>query len=128
MPNGALVLVIDDDGDHLIIHATLLTHGGYSVITARTPEAGLELARMRRPGLILLDLHFGGEPRGLELLDALADDSQTADIPVIVITAFGDLYPGEIARRRARMLKKGGDPRRLLDAIGAVLPPGPIAH
>ena len=125
MTEGALVLVIDDDADHLIIHATLLTHGGYTVITARTPEAGLELARERRPGMILLDLHFGGEPRGLEMLDALAADPNTADIPVIVITAFGDLYPGEIARRRAHLVRKGGDPKRLLEAVAHVLPPGP---
>lgn len=127
MTEGALVLVIDDDADHLIIHATLLTHGGYTVITARTPEAGLELARERRPGLILLDLHFGGESRGLEMLDALAGDPDTAAIPVIVITAFGDLYPGEIARRKAHMVRKGGDPKRLLEAVSRVLPPGPSA-
>ena len=125
MTEGALILVIDDDADHLIIHATLLTHGGYTVITARTPEAGLALARERRPGMILLDLHFGGEPRGLEMLDALAEDPNTKDIPVIVITAFGDLYPGEIARRHAHLVRKGGDPKRFLEAVAHVLPPGP---
>lgn len=126
MTDAALVLVIDDDADHLIIHATLLSHGGYTVITARNPEAGLELARARRPGLILLDLHFGGEPRGLAALDALAADPVTADIPVIVITAFGDLYPGELSRRGTTLIRKGSDPRRLLEAVSGILPPGPI--
>ena len=47
---------------------------------------GLSAIRQRRPDLILLDMHLP-DISGLELLRHLKQDDDTADIPVIVLSA-----------------------------------------
>ncbi len=54
---------------------------------------GLAAIRLRRPSLVLLDMHLP-DVDGIELLRHLKRDAQTADIPVVVVSA--DATPGRI--------------------------------
>ena len=56
---------------------------------------GLAAIRSRRPSLILLDMHLP-DIDGLELLRHLQADPDTADIPVIVVSA--DATPARITQ------------------------------
>ena len=47
---------------------------------------GLEAIRQRKPSLILLDMHLP-DIEGIELLRQLQADAETADVPVIVVSA-----------------------------------------
>jgi CheY-like chemotaxis protein len=123
MTRGPLILVIDDNADHVLIQSTLLGYHGYDVISAPDTAEGLRLARLRRPALILLDLHYGGAPLGLAALRDLAGDPLTADIPVIINTAFADLYRRELALERVRIVQKDFSPEALLEAVREILPP-----
>ena len=58
-------------------------------------RSGLDLARERRPDLILLDLHLPDLP-GDALLQALKEDERTREIPVIMVSA--DATPTQIQR------------------------------
>ena len=56
------------------------------LLTANTAEAGIELARQRRPEVIIMDINLPGMS-GLAALNALRQDPDTRDIPVIALTA-----------------------------------------
>jgi two-component system alkaline phosphatase synthesis response regulator PhoP len=77
------VLVVDDEPRIAAIAADYLRHAGYAVLTAADGVQALELARTKRPDLVVLDL---GLPKlgGLEVTRALR--AETA-IPIVMLTA-----------------------------------------
>jgi two-component system alkaline phosphatase synthesis response regulator PhoP len=77
------VLVVDDEPRIATIAADYLRHAGYTVIVAGDGMQALELARSRRPDLVVLDL---GLPRldGLEVARRLR--AETA-VPIVMLTA-----------------------------------------
>jgi len=87
MPLTAAV-VEDDPFTRTMLVATLRSQGVEVVIDTDTPAAALELARLRRPRVALLDLHLGVGPTGIELAHALrAEDPRIA---IVVLTSFDD--------------------------------------
>ena len=64
--NGEKILVIDDIEEQREIAATILTELGYRVTTAASGEEALELARLERFDLILLDMILGTGIDGLD--------------------------------------------------------------
>ena len=88
------------------------------LITAHTPELGLELARSRRPELILLDINLPGM-EGYGVLEALCADAGLKDTPVIAITASAMVR--DIERGRAagffEYLTKPLDVEQFLDVM-----------
>ena len=59
---------------------------GYETVDAGTAELGIELARERKPDLVLMDIQLPGM-NGIDALKALRADPATAPIPVVAITA-----------------------------------------
>ena len=86
----ALVLVVDDDPDNRAIVERRLRAQSYQVITAEDGVVGLERAREIKPDLVILDVMM---PRmdGLEVLKHLRSDAALPFMPVIMLTAKGDL-------------------------------------
>ncbi|MBQ4616108.1 MAG: response regulator transcription factor [Mailhella sp.] len=84
-----LILVVDDDEDIRDLLTFNLIREGYSTVEAADGVEALELARSRRPSLILLDVML---PRmdGLAVCRELGKDHLTEHIPVIMLTARGD--------------------------------------
>jgi DNA-binding response OmpR family regulator len=80
------ILVADDDDDILNLVRFRLERDGYRVLTASDGAAALELARAERPALCVLDVMM---PKlgGLEVLQELRADAQTAEARVILLTA-----------------------------------------
>ncbi len=81
-------VAIVDDHPHVrrLIRRILEAQGEYELFEAENGRQGLELARREHPDLIVLDLMMP-EMDGFTVLDHLKADPQTADIPVIVVTA-----------------------------------------
>jgi two-component system, OmpR family, alkaline phosphatase synthesis response regulator PhoP len=77
------VLVVDDEPRIAAIAADYLRHAGYAVLIAADGVEALQLARTRRPDLVVLDL---GLPRlgGLEVARALRADRE---VPIVMLTA-----------------------------------------
>ena len=71
----------DDEGLQKTLQQILLTNG-YSVLTATTGEKGLQVAKLQKPDLILLDVILPGI-KGREVCVKLKDDPVTINIPVI---------------------------------------------
>jgi CheY-like chemotaxis protein len=55
-------------------------------LSARDGNRGIEIARARRPDLILMDINLPGIS-GIRAMHILADDPATAHIPVIALSA-----------------------------------------
>jgi two-component system cell cycle response regulator DivK len=81
------VLVIEDNAANMTLATFLLESAGHTVLTAGDAEAGLALARDRKPKLILMDIQLPGMD-GLEATVLLKRDAATRDIPVIALTAL----------------------------------------
>ena len=79
---------------------------------------GVDLARVHRPDLVLLDLHLPDLP-GEEVLRQLREDPRTRDIPVLILSA--DATPGQVGRlldQGARAyLTKPLDVKQLLERL-----------
>ena len=70
---------------------------GYKVVTAINGAMALDLARLVRPDLILLDLNLEGERDGLEVCRTVRSDPDPAlaQTPVVVLT--GETSQADIA-------------------------------
>jgi two-component system phosphate regulon response regulator PhoB len=82
------ILVIDDEKDILKLVQYNLEKEGYPVLTAKTGEEGLELAKAKKPDLVILDLMLPGID-GNEVCKLLKSGAQTRAIPVLMLTAKG---------------------------------------
>ncbi|MDJ0593939.1 MAG: response regulator [Pleurocapsa sp. MO_226.B13] len=81
------ILIIDDEEDvKEIAQMGLEMAADWNVMTASSGKEGLRLAQTRQPEVILLDLMMP-EWDGKETLKHLKTDRQTANIPVILMTA-----------------------------------------
>ena len=83
---GKTVLVVEDIAEQRNILVTLLRYSGYEVLEAADGEEAIQLARARRPDLILMD---AGLPRldGWQATERLKQDPITSEIPVVMLTA-----------------------------------------
>jgi two-component system phosphate regulon response regulator PhoB len=82
------VLLVDDDPAIRAIYGVQLRADGFDVSYAEDGEQAL-LAAADRPAMILLDLRMPAL-NGLEVLDRLKGSSQTAAIPVVMLSNEGD--------------------------------------
>ena len=81
-----LVLLVDDDEDVRLMTRVNLGFEGFDVREAVDGHAGLAAARELHPDVIVLDVMMPGLD-GLDVLRALREDSELADIPVALLTA-----------------------------------------
>jgi DNA-binding response OmpR family regulator len=80
------VLVVDDEPQIVQLVRDYLEHGGFAVLVAGDGPGALELARARRPDLVVLDL---GLP-GLDGLDVTRALRHEGSVPIIMLTARDD--------------------------------------
>jgi two-component system, sensor histidine kinase and response regulator len=86
----ASILVIDDEPS---VHDLLadVFHNDYEVLRANEGATGLQLARLKSPELILLDVMMPGMD-GYEVCEHLKKDPQTREIPVLFLTGARDMH------------------------------------
>jgi PAS domain S-box-containing protein len=84
--NVYTVLVVDDDPKAVEVIATFLPSPTYAVVRAYGGSEAIALAQRLRPDLILLDLMMP-EVNGFDVVEALQRNTDTARIPILVVTA-----------------------------------------
>jgi CheY-like chemotaxis protein len=84
---GRTVLVVDDVNDNLILISLSLQDMGYRVLTANDGEAGVAMAKLARPDLILMDIAMPQED-GLAATRRIREEIGLADTPIVALTAF----------------------------------------
>ena len=77
------VLIIDDDPDYRKFLGELLQQNGWQVLDAEEGDAGIELAKLHRPAVVLCDLLM---PRGngFQVCRALRSDNLLRDTKIVV--------------------------------------------
>lgn len=83
------VLVIDDDDDFCVSMRELLSGRGYRVETLPSGERALEWLSNERPCAIVVDLRMP-DMDGYSFLAACELEPKLREIPVIVVSAYGD--------------------------------------
>jgi DNA-binding response OmpR family regulator len=116
--NSRIVLIADDEWVVREMLSDKLTRAGYSVLLAHNGREALELARVHRPGIVVLDWVMP-EMDGLTACRHLKADPATNAIPIIVLTARGQDSDREagLAAGADLLLVKPVSLRVLLDHI-----------
>ncbi len=86
MNKQSLVLIVDDNPQNLKVLGYTLKENGITPAIAKHGVAALALAKKKKPDLILLDVMMP-EMDGFEVCKQLKQNPDTADIPVIFLTA-----------------------------------------
>lgn len=116
------VLVADDDPDIQSLVVLRLERSGYRVIRASDGQEALDLAISELPDLAVLDITM---PKldGCEVTRSLRAHAQTADMPVILLTAR--VQEGDVARGMEAgatdYVKKPFSPQELGARVTAIL-------
>ncbi len=90
------ILIVDDVVSNVLLLKILLTNEKFQVCTANCGNACIEQARKEHPDLILLDVMMP-DINGFDTAVILKKDPETADIPIIFLTALNtpaDLVKG----------------------------------
>jgi len=84
--SGEKILIIDDNQMNLELASDLLELHGFLVLKAEDSKTGVALAKTEKPDLILMDIQLPGID-GIEATSILKNDTITASIPVVALTA-----------------------------------------
>lgn len=83
------ILIVEDEADIHELIRYMLEKEGFGVRGVHDGEAALREVQKRRPDLVLLDLMLPGMD-GLEICRRLRSAPETADLPIVMLTARGE--------------------------------------
>jgi CheY-like chemotaxis protein len=89
------VLLVDDEEDFLELTSLVLRTAGCEVECARAAGEAVARAVRHPPDVIVLDILLPGCD-GLEILEALRQEPETAEVPVLACTALGERESGRL--------------------------------
>jgi CheY-like chemotaxis protein len=81
------VLAVDDEPTIRVLIRAALEGTGYRLLEAADGASALQIARSRRPDLILLDIALP-HLSGLEVCRRMKEDPATATTPILLLTGF----------------------------------------
>lgn len=123
-----IVIVDDNPNDRRLIRRLLQSYKNYRVYEASDGRDGLRVIRERQPDLVVVDLTMP-EMDGFAMIERLKTDPETADIPVVVVSAKSlTLHDREqLEKYSASIWTKGGfNTRKLVDHVVQVLGHSPV--
>ncbi|MBO0796460.1 MAG: response regulator [Ktedonobacteraceae bacterium] len=118
------VLVVNDTQSILELFRLLLEDEGYEVCLSSFPLVKASEVEPFHPDLIVLDLVFGDEKTGWQMLQMLKMQPSTARIPVVVCTAAIDAareMEGYLVAKNIQIVYKPFDIEELLGALTTAL-------
>jgi CheY-like chemotaxis protein len=117
------VLLVDDDPDFVEAVKVIVQSGGYDVRVACDGQEGLEAVAAERPDIIILDVMMPVMD-GHKTCAALKGNKETADIPIILLTAVADRVTTSTYTHRDMLeseaedyMPKPVEPKELLELI-----------
>src|SRR6478752_2262684 len=86
----AAIMMVDDEPLNIEMTEAFLEDAGYRQFFSTTqPEDAVEMMRIRRPSLLLLDLSMP-KVNGMQILKIMRDDTELRHVPAIVLTSTHD--------------------------------------
>jgi two-component system OmpR family response regulator len=119
------VLVVEDDDAARSLFEDTLRMAGFSVRSISLAAATFDALRREIPDVILLDLGMPrGTLQGMEMLAQLREVAAWRDIPVVILSGFGEVVNRDVTRRLGvtTILGKPLDAGQLERAIRQILP------
>jgi CheY-like chemotaxis protein len=111
------LLVVDDDSAIRESLKRFLEEDGFRVVTAANGQEALALLQTEKPSCILLDLMMP-VMNGADFLDALRDDSELRNTPVMILSAWAHPETARAARaEHIQVLQKPINPTELLESV-----------
>ncbi len=117
------ILLVDDDPDFVEAVKVIVEKGGYDVKVAYDGQEGLEAVAEEKPDLIVLDVMMP-VMNGHEACAKLKKDKETAEIPIILLTAVADRVTTSTYTHRDMLESEADDyipkpvePKELLELI-----------
>jgi len=89
------VLIVDDHAEVRRLVEMTLRVGDYKILQAQNGQEAIEIARNKKPDLIIMDIMMPGNMDGLEATRILKDDPETKDSIIIMLTAKGQEFDKE---------------------------------
>lgn len=80
------ILIVKDDFLHLKLIRDLLKLSGYTILEAFNGKQGVDIAREKKPNLILMDVRLP-DIDGAEATKILKADVVTKDIPIVAVSS-----------------------------------------
>ena len=93
------VLIVEDNELNMKLFNDLLEAHGYATVQTRNGMEALDLVRVHRPDLILMDIQLP-EVSGEDVTEWLKSDEALRSIPIVAITAFAMKGDEERIRRK----------------------------
>lgn len=117
-----LILLVDNDADNRQMYAQYLRSRGCRVVTCAESERAADIARRRRPDIIVLELRMHGM-NGLQVLARLKAEPSLAAVPVVALTASVLSWEWAAANASdfAKVLAKPCLPDHVADVITRIL-------
>jgi len=81
-----MLYVEDNPANLMLVESLMMRRPDIRLLSARDGKRGIEIARASLPDIILMDINLPGI-NGIEALQILAQDPNTAPIPVVAISA-----------------------------------------
>ncbi len=82
----ARILLVEDDEKLLKLYKVNLEKANHQVLETVNGMDGYLIAKNEKPDLILLDVMLPGGTNGFDVLEKLKKDTDTKNIPVIMLT------------------------------------------
>lgn len=125
------ILVVDDDPDIVASIRMMLESEGYAVRAASDAAGCMEAVKEDPPDLILLDIMMERLTSGLHVGYALRSDPKTASIPIVMISAIGEVTGMHVAEEKDtdyiaadEFLEKPVSPAKLIPVVKRLLGEG----
>jgi DNA-binding NarL/FixJ family response regulator len=113
------VLVVDDDEHFRDGLAELLTEHGLDVVaTARNARDAIDVSRMLRPDVVLMDVHMPG-PNGIQATPGVIDAWPEAKVVMLTVSGDGTDVLEALLAGATGYLVKGTEPGALVAGIRA---------
>jgi DNA-binding response OmpR family regulator len=119
----AKILCIEDEPQMVDLFALILETHGYEVVSAGGGQEGLEMMRLEKPDLILLDLMMPDMDGG-DVYQRMKQEADLRDIPVVIVTAKAAPIDKVLWINVAKVddyITKPFGPRELIGSIERVL-------
>lgn len=123
MSSKGKVLIIEDDRYILKMYQLKLSLEGFNVQVAENGKLGVERVKEFMPNIILLDILMP-ELDGFEVLEIIKGDSETKDIPVLIMSNLGQedhIQKGMELGAIGYVVKSQYSPSQVVEKIKGVL-------
>jgi DNA-binding response OmpR family regulator len=123
MAEKTRILCIEDEAEMIDLTRLVLEREGFEVLGAVGGSQGLEIVKREKPDLVLLDLMMP-DIDGWEVYRQMKADEESAQIPVIVVTAKAQSIDKVLGLQVAKVddyITKPFGPKELLESIRRIL-------